>query len=491
MVSSSRSRAIVASQAAKAHLIRGEVDRAEEILRAALAEAPDDPNLLYAAGNCALVRHDDDRAVDFYERCAAVAPSYLPPLLNLGFLHRRNQRLDEARRVLRAAVAIAPGDPVAWLNLTATYVNEGEPETGEAVAREALGHCPTSAAIRWNLGLLLLEQGKWREGWQEYAHRFDTPVLQAPRYGPGSVRPARLHAVTDIRAGHTVVCHGEQGLGDEILFVGMLAEFAADVGQRGGRLVIDCNPRLRSLYRENFCSADGAVSLLPMPEGGETAAAARAMFTAPIDWGVPIGDLAGFYRSNDRDFPNRRGYLTVAPQRVSAIRDSLMSHAHGRPLVGLAWTGGLDHTHAVYRRIPLEEWLPLLRQEACFVSLEYRDCAAEIAECRERHGIPIVSLPEITQAPDYVETFHLVAALDLVITVPTSVLHVAGALGRPCWIVMHHRAAWRECSRDGSLPWYPETHERFVRPPTAPDWAPTIGRVARALGRFAIQTPNT
>lgn len=482
-----RFRAIAASQAAKEHLLRGEVDRAEEIVRAALAESPDDPNLLYTAGNCALVRHDDDRARECFERCAALAPSYLPPLLNLGFLHRRNQRLDEARRVLRAAAALAPQNSVVWLNLTATYVNEGEPVAGEAVAREALRRCPESPHIRWNLGLLLLEQGRWREGWQECEHRLDAGVVKAPAYGSSRRRPPRLREIARIAAGETVICHGEQGIGDEILFAGLLGEFIADVRQRGGRIILDCHPRLRSLWQEQFCTADGAVSLLPAV--GDGAVAARAAFDGPIDWIVPIGDLAGFYRNDDRDFPNRRGYLVVAPEQIAAMRSSLAGQSRGRPLVGIAWTGGLDHTHAVYRHIPLDEWLPVLRQNACFVSLEYRDREAEIDALRERHGISIVSLPAVTQHRDYRETFHLVAALDLVVTVPTSVLHVAGALGRPCHVVMHERAAWRECSRDGTLPWYPGTHERFVRAAADPGWAPTIDRVAQALGPVLAQTP--
>lgn len=487
---SSQPRATAASRIAGEHLIRGEADRAEEIILAALAEDPDDPNLLFVAGNCALMRHDDDRARAFYERCIAIAPAFVPPLLNLGFLHRRNQRLDEARQILRTAVSLEPRNPVGWLNLTASYVNEGDPVAGEAMAREALAHCPASPDIRWNLGLLLLEQGRWREGWREYANRFETAAAKPPVYGPARWRPPRLRDIAGIAAGHTVVCHGEQGLGDEILFAGMLGEFAADVVRRGGRLVLDCNPRLRRLYEENFCTADGRVSLLPMGGRADDAAAARAAFDSPIDWLVPIGDLGCFYRNDARDFPDRRGYLKVAPQRVLAIRESLAVHARGRPLVGLAWTGGLDHTHAVYRRIPLEEWLPVLRQDACFVSLEYRDREAEIAAFREHHGIPILSLPECTHHRDYRETFHLVAALDLVITVPTSVLHVAGALGRPCWVVMHHRAAWRECSCDDSLPWYPGTHERLLRPDGEKSWAPAIGRAARAFERFRACKPN-
>jgi len=264
-----------------------------------------------------------------------VAADLPAALLNLGYLLRRQHRLAAARGVLERCANLTPADPAVWLNLTATYVNEGEPVAGEAVARAGLSHCPASPDVRWNLGLLLLEQGRWREGWREYVHRFDTPVLQAPCYGPGGERPPRLAALDDLRPGQLVVCHGEQGLGDEILFAGMLAEFLAAARDRGAKVVLDCQRRLRSVFARNF---DG-------PLLGDGSAAGRA-------------------------------------------------------------------------------------------------------------------------------------ALDLVVTVPTSVLHVAGSLGVPCLVAMHHRAAWRECSRDGRIPWYPKTHERFVRKPGDDGWAGVIGRVA-------------
>jgi ADP-heptose:LPS heptosyltransferase len=92
-----------------------------------------------------------------------------------------------------------------------------------------------------------------------------------------------------------------------------------------------------------------------------------------------------------------------------------------------------------------------------------------------------VSLPEVTRHADYLRTIEFVAALDLVITVPTSVLHVAGALGKECWVVMDHRAAWRECSANERIPWYPRTHMRFVRGPDEADWQERIRLVAETL----------
>ena len=466
---------IEACHAAAAHLGRGEIDRAEAVIEPSLAARPHDPNLLYVAGNCRLARGQHEEAIALYEQALSAAPEFAAVLLNLGFIHRQQHRLVEARKALRRCVALEPSNPAAWLNLTSTYVNEGESSEGEAVAREALAHCPSSPDIRWNLGLLLLEQGKWREGWQEYRHRFDTPVLSAPTYGFGKRRPRRLRSIDELRAGQTVVCHGEQGLGDEILFAGILSEFMADVQDRRADLLLDCNQRLRSVFTSNF-----AVKLL-----SADVAAGAAVRGQSIDWVLPIGDLAALYRNDDISFPMRAAYLAADSAKIAALRATLAARANGRPLVGIAWRGGSSQTHALYRTIPLADWLPVLSQPACFVSLEYRACSDEVQRLAASRGIDIVHLPDLTLAPDYARTFELVSALDLVLTVPTSVLHVAGAVGTPCWVVMHHKAAWRECSRDRAIPWYPKTHRRFVRGPDAAAWSLKLSEVAAALGRLS------
>lgn len=464
---------------ATAHLGRGEIDHAEAIIEPSLAARPTDPNLLYVAGNCQLARGQHEEAAALYERALSAAPNFAAVLLNLGFVRRQQHRLEEARASLRRCVALDPSDAAAWLNLTSTYVNEGEPTAGEAVAREALVHCPSSPDIRWNLGLLLLEQGKWREGWQEYRYRFDTMVLRAPAYGSAANRPRRLRSIDELRAGETVVCHGEQGLGDEILFAGMLSEFIADVQARGATLLLDCNQRLRSVFARNF-----AAELLPAD-----AAAAAAVRGQSIDWVLPIGDCAALYRHDNVMFPRRAGYLLADPEKTAALRATLAARANGRPLVGIAWSGGTTRTHSLYRTIPLVDWLPVLSQPACFVPLEYRDCSDEVHRFAASRGIDIVHLPDLTLAADYARTFELVSALDLVITVPTSVLHVAGAVGTPCWVVMHHKAAWRECSHDRAIPWYPQTHLRFIRGPDSADWSQTLSEAAGALAEVLQSLP--
>jgi len=459
-------------EAATARIAAGDPVEAAELLAGPLALAGRNPNLLYMAGNCALAQGDRAAARAYYERAVASAPTFGAALTNLGFVLRSEQHLAEARAVLRRAVTLDPTNEAAWVNLVSCSVNEGEAAAGEALAREAIAVHPEHAVMRWNLALLLLEQGKWREGWQEYRHRFDTPAV---RRRPGVRGLRRLLHPAQIAAGETVLCHGEQGLGDEILFAGVLGDFIAEVGSRGAEVILSPNPRLAGVFERSF-PASGPRETLP-------ANAVREPL-AP-DWCIPIGDLPGFYRNCDEAFPFHSGYLSVDPDVVAGIRTTLAVGPPQRPLVGIAWRGGIVATHAVHRSIPLEDWLPILRQDATFVSLAYHEDSTEIESLRQRFGAHVISRPKITSAQDYARTCELVAALDLVITVPTSVHHVAGAVGTPCWLVMDERAAWRECSRHESIPWYPRTHRRFVRSRTMQGWHDILSTIARALADWS------
>jgi len=401
-------------QAATARIAAGDPAAAARLIATARRRFPADPNLLYVAGNCALAAGDRDSALTAFRASVAAAPTFVAALANLGFVLRCRQDLTEAREVLRRAVSLEPSNVVAWINLVSCYVNEGEPVAGEAVAREALTHHPTDAVLHWNLALVLLEQGTWREGWREYRHRFDTPVVTRPAVAAGL---RRLETMDHVAAGQTVLCHGEQGLGDELLFAGVLDEFVAAVDGRGGRVILAPNPRLAGIFRRSF-------SLQQWSAAADAGAGVA-------DWVIGIGDLPGFFRNDEQSFPRRHSYLTVDAAAVAAVRGRLEAGAAGRPLVGIAWRGGSAYTHAVHRTIPLEDWMPLLRQDAVFVSLAYHDAGAELETVREAHGVSIIDLPDITRAADYERTCELVAALDLVITVPTSVLHVAGAWEPP------------------------------------------------------------
>lgn len=466
-------------QEAIARLAAGAASDAQEMIARALAAAPADPQLHCAAGSIALAGRHHSVAIQHYEQALSAHPDFPEALLNLGFLRRMRYEIAEARQLLERCVALVPSNPVAWLNLTSTYVNEGDAVNGEAVARRGLQHCPTSQELRWNLALLLLEQGRWEEGWREYACRFHTPFVRGRRYRTPGKQPRRLFDISHIRAGDRILCHGEQGLGDEVLFASMLREFLDLADRRGAAVVLDCNPRLQSTFQRTF--------QIPIVQRTHDAV---TDVPHPVDWIVPIGDLGLFYRSVDADFPHHTGYLKACPVGAEAARRRLADVAGGRPLVGIAWTGGRGHSYEAFRSIPLQQWLPVFRENCCFVSLEYRDRDAEITALRAEHEIHLADISDHTRARDVDQIFSVIAALDLVIAVPTTVVHIAGALGKPCLIPMHHKAAWRECSSNHTLPWYPQTHQRFVRSAQHPDWDVVMAEVGREVRRRTSPEPQ-
>ncbi len=448
-------------------LHRGEVDAAEQQIRPALAASPSDPNLIFLAGNCAMVGGKDERATKLFKEVYAKAPTYVPAILNLGFLLRKQHRIAEARHILRKGLSYAPNNSSLWITLSGTYVNEGESVEGELIARQGLLHCPDAADLHWNLALLLLEQGKWEEGWKEYLHRFDSSVMNLQTHGLPQQRPPRLNRIDDIRRGDHIICLGEQGLGDEILFMSMISDLIAEAEKRGVTVQVDANPRLQSVFERSFPKCTfRAGSGSPKPT-----------------WMCPIGDLGSLFRRTQEDFPSHNGYLRVDERRVAEIRQQLKNRFGAQQCIGIAWTGGSPRTHQRYRQIPLNTFQPILSEPFHFISLQYKDDTDEIAQLESDHGIIVHRLPELTQAKDYDETFHLVAALDLVICVPTSVLHVAGAIGKQCWVLVDDHAAWREASADDSISWYPQTHKKFHKAPQAEDWRGVIKQIKQELTR--------
>jgi ADP-heptose:LPS heptosyltransferase len=173
-----------------------------------------------------------------------------------------------------------------------------------------------------------------------------------------------------------------------------------------------------------------------------------------IDAKVAIGDLGITYRKSIDDFPGTP-YLKAPKGMVEKYRKKL-AKLGGRKKIGISWTGGYVKTRKDMRSIPLSLWKDILGLDADFISLQYTpDAYNEIAALEDEFDTKIHHWPLAVQAADYGETAGLVEALDLVITVNTSVHHLAGGLGKECWTLTPHAKAWRYFSSDGkTLPWY-------------------------------------
>jgi len=183
-------------------------------------------------------------------------------------------------------------------------------------------------------------------------------------------------------------------------------------------------------------------------------------FERQIDANCSFASLQCFYRTDVSQFTGKP-FMIPDPHRVTQWR-ALLASLGDKPKVGIAWTGGTLKTQSVERSATLEALLPLLKEDVTWISLEYRDCSAEITALEQNHGIKMHDFPWGTQTEDYDDTAALVSELDLVISVPTSVVHLAGGLGVKCWCITQENPSFMFGLKGRSMPYY-QSVELFRR----------------------------
>jgi hypothetical protein len=199
-----------------------------------------------------------------------------------------------------------------------------------------------------------------------------------------------------------------------------------------------------------------------------------------VDFQVATGSLPGFFRRAATHFPQHGGYLHADPARVEQWRGRL-SKLDGGARIGISWRGGTPSTRGRLRSIALAQLLPFLKcKEAVFVSLQYGATGTEREALLQAAGVRLHHWQEAID--DYDETAALVSALDLVISVQTAVVHLAGALGKPVWVMVPAVAEWRYLQSGDTMPWYPSV--RLFRQSRADDWKPVIDSVTTELAQW-------
>jgi tetratricopeptide (TPR) repeat protein len=323
-------------------------------------------------------------------------------------------------------------------------------DEGIARFRQALERDPQNATAQTNLSFALLAVGDFANGWKHQGKRL-RQELGCPLW-----RGEPL-------AGKSLYVASEQGLGDQVMFASMFSDLIA----AGGRCAFEAHPRLERLFARSF---PGAQVLAKRP--GTPA-------VDQPDYQVPMSGLGEFLRRSSAEFPAHSGYLAADPARRAHWRTRLTALGPG-PRIGISWRGGTARTDQRLRSIALERWQPILRRPGVrFVSLQYGDCRLEVAALRAA-GVRIAHWQDAVDDLD--ECAALLCELDLVISVPTTVIHLAGALARPVWVLLSARPGWRYLLEGERLPWYPSA--RLWRQAELDDWDPVIARVAEAIERL-------
>ncbi|WP_448192961.1 tetratricopeptide repeat protein [Azospirillum sp. sgz301742] len=403
-------------------------------------------------------------AIGHYERAVALKPDHPDGYANLGYVRRAEARGAEdyavAETACRRALALHSGHAAARNNLGIVQLDTCRLGEAQATFRRVLEHAPENADARFNLSLALLKDGRWDEGWPEYEWRWRTGQLPSPRLTCPQWKGEPL-------SGRTVLLHAEQGHGDTLQFV----RYAPLVAARGGRVILAVQAALKRLVA-GMPGVDAVYELNePIPAG--------------FDLHCPLLSLPFALGTTVDTVPGEVPYLKADPAAVAAWRARLSGER--RLKVGLVWSGDpRRHTpraNATDRRrsLTLEAFAPLAaaRDRVTFYSLQKGEPAEQLKALPL--GLELVDVMD--EVGDFADTAALIEALDLVISVDTSVCHLAGALGKPVWVLSRFDGCWRWLTGREDTPWYPTMRLFGQTRPGA--WGPVVERVAEELAALA------
>ncbi len=425
----------------------------------------EDPEYADALGNHGIVlagmkRYEE--AEESYRKALAVEPENATVRSNFGNMLTAMNRYEEAERHYRLAVAHSPNAAPIRANLAVSLKELGRLEESVEMNRAAIALDPDLAQAHHALAMTLLALGAFTEGWREYAWRWRDPDFPAayrsfdvPEWDGGDLE------------GGTVLIWAEQGMGDAIQF----ARFAPMAAERGGRAALQCDRRLVPL----LSTLAGAVDAIgPDEDPGEVRAH------------LPLMDLPRVFGAVHGAIPAPVPYLSAEPERAERWRARLGEG--GRFRVGLCWRGNPNHREDWKRSMRLEDLAPILDVPGVdFLGLQIGG-----GEEAEKTLPPTIPFTDPTRAYDpsagaFVEDAAVLESLDLVITVDTAMAHLAGALGRPVWLLLSHVADWRWMTGRDDSPWYPTM--RLFRQKERGDWSEVAARAARALAKAARDKP--
>jgi tetratricopeptide (TPR) repeat protein len=437
---------------------KGQLDEAIAAHRHAIQLKPDYPQAYNNLGNTLGAKGQLDQAIAAYRQAIRLKPDYAEAHSNLGNALGDAGQLDEAIASHRQAVRLKPDFAGAHSNLGSSLKNKGQLDEALAAYRQAIALRPNYAEAHTGLSLALLARGDFQRGLQEYEWRWKCKDFPSPRRN--FAQPQWDGRLLD---GRVLLLHAEQGFGDAIHFI----RYLPLVQQRGGRIVIECPSELQRLFQTIAGRCQIVTRGQPLP---------------PFDLHCPILSLPLAFKTTMESIPAEVPYLLADPELVESWRQKLGDSAAGLK-IALAWAGNPIVKGDQARSMSLDRLAPLSEAPgATFYSIQKG--AAERQADQPPPGLSLVNLA--SELHDFADTAAVMCAMDLVITTDTSVAHLAGALGRPVWVMLQFMPDWRWFLDRDDSPWYPTM--RLFRQTTPGDWLDVIRRVAKLLAKSKRQT---
>ena len=438
----------------------GRLSEAEQIYRQALLLDPTNADCLHLFGMAAFQSGRQAEAENLIRNAITIHPAAASYHSNLGNVLQSQAKLAEAEASYRRALELRPEQAEVHLNLGHVLKAQGRVDSALASYRQSLAVNPQLAEARAAEAMALLLQGDFASGWKAFESRWQTSNYETPM----RTYPQPLWRGEPLPSGRLLIW-GEQGIGDEILFAGLILEVLA----AGHRCVLNCDPRLQPLFARSFPAVEVISGYDPARDHALNVAAH-----------LPSGSLPGLFRTGLEAFAKTKSpYLAADPIQCNCFRES---YKGARPRIGLAWhTRNRQSGRA--RSIDLPLFGPLFASiGAQWISLQYGNHAALEAEA-SRAAAPLLIDRAVDQLVN-IDTFAAqAAAMDLVITIDNSTAHIAAALGVPTWLLLPFAPDWRWLLNRDTSPWYPSM--RIFRQPRSGDWQSVIADVQRELQQAA------
>lgn len=452
------------------------VNEALLLQRQAVDLAPDHAEYHY---NLAVVRQQakqDDLAMLSYRNCLRLAPEHANALWNYSDLLRINEHFSQAVGCLETLLEMDHSEYVGiYHRLAVAYNGLGRAKAAARTFEKSLSmREPNASLTHWEYSHVLLGEGQLVAGWAAYESRYRIE-------GPGKIA---IHPFEYPRwqgenlNGKTMLIHGEQGIGDQIMFASIIPRLIDE----GGNIIIACHPSLCRLLSASFPSARVHPHTIDAPANFSALIDSSGF---RIDYEVPICSLAHWRGPHSIEQAPAQGYLAIDPSRQAYFEQqiALYSGATNTKLrVGVMWSANpakgvsWGEKRSLQKSVPIEQLAPLaaLVDEITFVSLQNVDSGRQAAHAP---GLNLLDFHD--QLFDFTDTASLIACLDIVVSVDTSVAHLAGGLDKPVIVLLKTHADWRWLNQGSSNYWYPSA--RLLRQQQKGNWAPVIEHVVTAL----------
>ena len=445
---------------------KGLLDEAITYYRKAIALDPSLADAYNNIGNALREKGLLDEAITYYRKAIALNPSLADAYNNLGNALQEKGLVDEAITYCRKAIALDPSLADAYNNLGNALQEKGLFDEAMIDYRKAIELNPDSETAHFNLAMGLLLSGHYSMGWKKYEWRWKTREF---------LRKSCLHRPDEFSQpiwdgtsleGKSLLVYAEQGVGDEIMFASCFQEAI----EQAGACTVECDKRLIPIFSRSFPGAE----FIRHAEKDDV----HGYQLPKSDAVIPMGSLPKFLRADIDAFP-RRSYLVPDADKVEFWSNRFKAIGEGMK-IGISWRGGRIPRVIRKRSLALTQWAGLFSLSGVhFINLQYGDSRQELREAKEQMHLAIHDWEDADPLKDLDNFAAQIASLDLVISVDNSTVHMAGALGKPVWVLLSYVPVGDRWSRGTTVPPYPQV--KLFRQTFPGDWKSVISKLSEEL----------